>query len=234
MIKDELELVVTRTDDRIDQVRLRRGDEYVGEILPYLNKYGKIQLKDLLNFTVSEVSLDFKSSDLEDLVRSSEELLDDIRTNYLKITHLKGNYWINTYNKEIILDKSDDLTTIGVIKFFNKNRAECSVQELYNNLTDGRYNEDDLFLTIDPDEYDLFLTDSDGSILDFCSIDETSIKLMLSDNNGWSIINDDKFKELMSIIYNKRSSLILGKGRCPLGEYIKSKIKESNNEKNSK
>lgn len=41
---------------------------------------------------------------------------------------------------------------------------------------------------------------------------------------------NDEFEELMSIIYNKRSSLILGrKGRCPLGEYIKSKIKESNN-----
>ena len=236
MIKDELELVVTRTDERIDQVRIRRGEDYVVEILPYLNKYGEVQMRDLLRFTITNVSLDFIDRYLEDLVRPSEELLDDIRSNYLKMTYLKGNYWINTYNKEIILDKSDDLTTIGVIKFFNQNRAECSVQELYNNLTDGRYNEDDLFLTIDLDEYDLFLTDSDGSVLDFCSIDETSIKLMLSDENGQPIINDDKIKELMIIIYNKRSSLILGrKGRCPLGEYIKSKNEESNkDEKDSK
>ena len=236
MNEDELELVVTRTDDRIDQVRLRRGEEYICEILPYLNKYGKMQVRDLLPFDVKEVSLDFKDRDLENLVRPPEELLDEIRTNYLKMTHLSGNYWINTHDKEIVLDRSDDLTTIGVIKFFNRNKSECSAQELYNNLTDGRYNKDDLFLMIDPQEYDLFLTDIDGSILDLCSIDEISIKLMLSDEHGWFIMNDDVFKELMSIIYNKRSSLILGrKGRCPLGEYIKSKNEENNeDEKNSK
>lgn len=236
MNKDELELVVTRTDDRIDQVRLRRGEEYVGEILPYINKYGKIQLKDLLNFTILEISLDFKSSDLKDLVKPSEELLDDIRKNYLKMTHLKGNYWINTHNKELVLDRSDDLTSIGIIKFFDKNRTECSAQELYNNLTENRHNEDDLFLSLEPDECDLFLIDSEGSVLDLCNIDEISIKLMLSDEHGWLIMNDGVFKELMSIIYNKRSSLILGrKGRCPLGEYIKSKNEESNkDEKDSK
>lgn len=47
---------------------------------------------------------------------------------------------------------------------------------------------------------------------------------------------NDEFEELMSIIYNKRSSLILGrKGRCPLGKCIKFRNKESNkDEKDSK
>lgn len=235
MDESKLELEVTRENGCIEQIRVKRGEEYIGEILPYLNKYGKIQMKDLLNRKIIEISLDFVDRDLEGLVIPrlfvpTKAFFDDIRSNYLKMTYLKSNYWINTYNKVLILDRSNDAHIVGYIKFFDRNREECSAQELYNNMTDGLYNESDLLLVIADTYNDLYLATKDRTILDFCSIDESSIKSMLKDENNWPLVKDDKIEELINIIYKKRSSLIIGKGRCPLGKYIKSKIKESNNE----
>lgn len=97
-------------------------------------------------------------------------------------------------------------------------------------MTDGLYNDYDLLLTIVDTDNNLYLVTKDNDVLDFCNIDETSIRSMLKDENNHPLVNNDKIEELIDIIYRKRSTLVVGKGLFPLGEYIKTKIKESKNE----
>lgn len=47
MNERELELVVTRENEKIKKVRIRKGSDYIYEMRQYLNKFGNIEFKNL-------------------------------------------------------------------------------------------------------------------------------------------------------------------------------------------
>lgn len=231
----KLELVVTRENGKIKKVIVREGSEYIYEMLPYLNEFGYIEFKNLVNNIIIETGFGFKHSSLSDLVKPTEELLIEIRTNFLKLKATPGNYHLTVHNKELILDNSSDTYTVGVIKFFDKD-IDHTGQEYYNNITGELRNKEDLVISLNRDGKNdnlLYLYNSDGTkVLDICGINELEIMAMLSDENGIPIVNHTTIKELIYLIYSKRRLSSVGeKSRCMLGNYILNlKNKESNNE----
>ena len=87
----KLELVVTRENGKIEKVRIRKGSDYVYELLPYLNEWGNIEFKNLGNNIIKETGFGFRHPALDSLVTPTEELLTDIRTNFLKLKAVSGN-----------------------------------------------------------------------------------------------------------------------------------------------
>ena len=234
----KLELVVTRDNDgNIKNVRIRRDSEYIYEMRQYLNKYGNIEFKHIENESIIETPItDIVHPILYDLTKPTEELLYDIRSNFLKITGMYGNYYkLHTRDKELVLDRSSDKSIIGTIKFFNK-KEEHSAQEYLNNISDTLRNKDDLILCLNRDNIDLnylYLRNSDNTkTLDICSISRFEIQIMLSDENEDPIVDSTSIKELIQLIYDKRRmSLIKRQNMCKLGEYILNlKNKEKKNE----
>ena len=235
MDERKLELVVTRENGKIEKVRVREGSKYIYEMLPYLNEFGYIELKNLGNNIIIETGFGFKHSSLSDLVKPTEELLIEIRTNFLKLKATSGNYHLTVRNKELILDNSSDTYTVGVIKFFDE-EIDHTGQEYYNNITGELRNKEDLIISLNRDGKNdnlLYLYNSDGTkMLDICGINELEIMAMLSDENAISIINHTNIKKLLYLIYSKRRLSSVGeKDRCMLGNYILNlKNKESKNE----
>lgn len=234
MNERELELVVTREEGEIKKVRIRKGSEYIYEILPYLNKFGYIEFKDIIHNVVRETGFEFKHPVLYSLVQPTEQLLTDIRTNFLKMKAMSGNYYLRVHDEELILNNSsDDDCVVGTIKFFDKN-IEHTAQEYFNNITNELRNKDDLILSLSRGEDDdlLYLYKSDHyTLLDVCGINETEIKAMLSDEHGGCITSNELIKKLIYLIYRKRRSSLLYDESCTLGTYISNlKNKEKNNE----
>lgn len=235
MDERKLELVVTRENGKIKKVRIRKESNYIYEMLPYLNEFGYIEFKNLVNNIIIETGFGFKHPSLSDLVKPTEELLIEIRTNFLKLKATSGNYHLTVRNKELILDNSSDTYTVGVIKFFDEEIGHTG-QEYYNNITGGLRNKEDLVISLNRDGKNdnlLYLYNSDGTkMLDICGINELEIMAMLSDENAISIINHTNIKELIYLIYSKRRlSSVGGRDRCMLGNYILNlKNKESKNE----
>ena len=122
MNERKLELVVTRENGEIRKVRIRKGSDYIYEMRQYLNKFGNIEFKNLEDNSVIETSIEsLAHPKIDGLVKPSEELLYDIRSNFLKITGMFGNYYnLHTHDKELVLDRSSDKYIVGTIKFFNK------------------------------------------------------------------------------------------------------------------
>ena len=236
MEKRKLELVVTRDENgKIEKVRIRKGSDYIYEMLPYLNSFGNIEFKYLLNESIIQTPLaGIVHVNLYGLVAPTEELLTDIRTNFLKISTLK-NYYLTTHNKELILEENFDKYIVGSIKFYDEH-ADHNAQEYFNNVTDGLRNEGDLILSLNKDNVSdnlLYLYNSDYTkVLDVCGINEFEIQAMLSDENGEPIVDRFTIKELLYLIYNKRRlSLLEEKDRSTLGSYILNlKNKEKNDE----
>ena len=229
----KLELVVTRENGKIEKVRIRKGSDYVYELLPYLNEWGNIEFKNLGNNIIKETGFGFRHPALDSLVTPTEELLTDIRTNFLKLKATSGNYHLTVRNKELILDNSSDTYTVGVIKFFDKD-IDHTAQEYYNNITDNLRNKDDLVLSLNKDgvvDNLLYLYNSDRTkVLDVCGINEFEIKAMLSGEDGESIAYSSLIKELIYLIYSQRRLSIVEDGGCMLGNYI---LNLKNKEKNS-
>lgn len=235
MNERKLELVVTRENGKIKKVRIRKGSDYIYEMKQYLNKFGNIEFKNLEDNTTIETSIEsLAHPKIDGLVKPSEELLYDIRANFLKITGMFGNYYnLHTRDKELVLDRSSDKYIVGTIKFFNK-KEEHSAQEYLNNISDTLRNDCDLILSlnkVDVNANFLHLCDN-NKVLDICSINEVEIMAMLSDEDGIPIVNHTDIKELIYLIYSKRRLSSVGeKSRCMLGTYILNlKNKESDNE----
>ena len=230
----KLELVVTRENGKIEKVRIRKGSDYVYELLPYLNEWGNIEFKNLGNNIIKETGFGFRHPALDSLVTPTEELLTDIRTNFLKLKAVSGNCCLTVRNKELILDNSSDTYTVGVIKFFDKG-IDHTAQEYYKNITDNLRNKDDLVLSLNKDgvvDNLLYLYNSDRTkVLDVCGINEFEIKAMLSGENGESIAYSSLIKELIYLIYSQRRLSMVEEGGCMLGNYILNlKNRESNSE----
>lgn len=219
----ELELVVTRENGEIKKVRIRRGSEYIFEMLPYLDKYGDIELKNLGNNMIIGTTFNFRHPYLCDLVEPTEELLTDIRTNFLKMKPTSSNCHISVFNNTVILDRSKDIYIIGTIKFFNEH-IEHTAQEYFNNRADGLRNDGDLMLSLNREGKNdnlLYLYNTDGTkVLDVCGINEFEIGAMLSDEKGKSIASSSMIKELIYLIYSKRRLSLVEYGGCMLGNYI--------------
>ena len=73
MNERKLELVVTRDNEgNIEKVRIRKGSDYVYELLPYLNEWGNIEFKNLGNNIIIETGFGFRNPALDNLVTPTE------------------------------------------------------------------------------------------------------------------------------------------------------------------